>query len=79
MRNRSRLAGTQYLFMMAVWVVLGLVLGPTIEGNLRRSIISAGSVGGMFRDIFTHPLSLLLLAILVLMMVTQIIGSRKKA
>ena len=29
MRNRSRLAGTQYLFMMAVWVVLGLVLGLT--------------------------------------------------
>lgn len=60
-------------------LVLGLILGPTIEVNLRRSIISAGSVGGMFRDIFTHPLSLLLLAILVLMMVTQIIGSRKKA
>lgn len=29
MRNRSRLAGTQYLFMMAVWVVLGLILGLT--------------------------------------------------
>ena len=29
MRNRSRLAGTQYLFMMAVWVVLGLILGVT--------------------------------------------------
>jgi putative tricarboxylic transport membrane protein len=60
-------------------LVLGLILGPTIEVNLRRSFISAGSVGGMFRDIFTHPLSLLLLAILVFMMVTQIIGSRKKA
>ena len=60
-------------------LVLGLILGPTIEVNLRRSIISAGSVGGMFRDIFTHPLSLLLLAILVLMMVTQVISSRKRA
>ena len=29
MRNRSRLAGTQYLFMMGVWVVLGLILGVT--------------------------------------------------
>lgn len=34
MRNRSRLAGTQYLFMMVVWVVLGLILGVT--GFIRR-------------------------------------------
>lgn len=34
MRNRSRLAGTQYLFMMIVWVVLGLILGVT--GLIRR-------------------------------------------
>lgn len=34
MRNRSRLAGTQYLFMMVVWVVLGLILGVT--GLIRR-------------------------------------------
>ena len=60
-------------------LVLGLILGPTIEVNLRRSIISAGSVAGMFRDIFTHPLSLLLLASLVLMMVTQILSARKRA
>ena len=60
-------------------LVLGLILGPTIEVNLRRSIISAGSVGGMFADIFTHPLSLILLLILVLMMVTQVLSSRKRA
>ena len=60
-------------------LVLGLILGPTIEVNLRRSIISAGSVGGMFVDIFTHPLSLILLLILVLMMVTQVLSSRKRA
>ena len=34
MRNRSRLAGTQYLFMMVVWVVLGLILGVT--GLIKR-------------------------------------------
>ena len=34
MRNRSRLAGTQYLFMMIVWVVLGLILGVT--GLIKR-------------------------------------------
>ena len=60
-------------------LVLGLILGPTIEVNLRRSIISAGSIGGMFADIFTHPLSLILLLILVLMMVTQVLSSRKRA
>ena len=60
-------------------MVLGLILGPTIEVNLRRSIISAGSIGGMFKDILTHPLSLVLLLILVVMMVTQILGSKKRA
>ena len=60
-------------------MVLGLILGPTIEVNLRRSIISAGSIGGMFKDIFTHPLSRVLLLILVVMMVTQILGSKKRA
>lgn len=29
MQNRSRLAGTQYLSMMAVWFILGLLLGVT--------------------------------------------------
>lgn len=29
MRNQSRLAGTQYLFMMVVWVVMSLLLGLT--------------------------------------------------
>jgi len=33
MQNRSRLAGTQYLFMMAVWIVLGLFLGVTRLGG----------------------------------------------
>lgn len=60
-------------------LVLGLILGPTIEVNLRRSIISAGSVGGMFGDIFTHPLSLILLLILVLMMATQVLSAKKRA
>lgn len=59
-------------------LVLGLILGPTIEVNMRRSIISAGSVGGMFVDIFTHPLSVVLFAIVVLMLVTQIISNIKK-
>ena len=60
-------------------MVLGLILGPTIEVNLRRSIISAGSIGGMFKDILTHPLSLVLLLILAVMMATQILGSKKRA
>ena len=58
-------------------MVLGLILGPTIEVNFRRATISAGSVGGMFVDIFTHPLSLVLFAILVLMMGSQVLSSIK--
>ncbi len=59
-------------------LVLGLILGPTIEVNFRRAAISAGGVGGMFGEIFTHPISLILFLILALMMGTQIYSSVKR-
>ncbi|MEG0778505.1 MAG: tripartite tricarboxylate transporter permease [Oscillospiraceae bacterium] len=59
-------------------MVLGLILGPIIEVNFRRGVISAGGPLQMLGEMFTHPLSLILLAVMVLMIVTQIIGKKKK-
>lgn len=53
-------------------LVLGLILGPNLELYFRRAIMSAGSVGGMFIDIFTSPFSLVLVALLALMIISQI-------
>lgn len=58
-------------------MVLGLILGPTIEVNFRRAVIGAGSVSGMLQEIVTNPLSLILLAIMALMIAMQIFGNRR--
>ncbi|MEG0875907.1 MAG: tripartite tricarboxylate transporter permease [Oscillospiraceae bacterium] len=59
-------------------MVLGLILGPIIEVNFRRGVISAGGPLQMFGEMFTNPLSLILVAVMALMIVTQILGKRKK-
>ena len=57
MRNRSRLAGTQYLFMMAVWIILGLLMG--ITGLNRRLNYYSSS---MFAELqFLIPVVVLLI------------------
>lgn len=62
-------------------LVLGLILGPNLELNFRRAMMSAGSFGGLVKDIFTSPVSLVLVGILVLLVVSQvkIARSNKKA
>lgn len=59
-------------------MVLGLILGPTIEVNFRRAVISGGGFAGMLGDIAASPLSLVLLALLVLMAVSQSLKARKQ-
>lgn len=59
-------------------MVLSLILGPIIEVNFRRAIISGGSVGGMLGDMVKSPLSLVLLILFVLMIVTQVIKNRRE-
>lgn len=57
-------------------LILGLILGPNLELYFRRAIMSAGSVGGMFVDIFTSPFSLVLVALLVVLIISQVTSSR---
>lgn len=59
-------------------MVLGLILGPTIEVNFRRAIISAGSIPGMVREIVTNPISLILLLIMGLMIASQMVNAKKQ-
>ena len=59
-------------------LVLGLILGPNIELNFRRAVMSAGSLTGMLADIVTSPFSLVLVVLLVLIIVSQIKMSSKK-
>ena len=60
-------------------LVLGLILGPNLELNLRRAVMSAGSVGGMIVDIFTSPFSLVLVVLLGLIIFSQVRMSRKRS
>lgn len=60
-------------------LVLGLILGPNLELNLRRAVMSAGSVGGMIVDIFTSPFSLVLVVLLGLIIFSQVRMSRQRS
>lgn len=60
-------------------ILLGMILGSTIESNLRRSLIMSGGSASIF---FTRPIALVLLAAAIVMffwpIVRQGLDSRKK-
>jgi len=51
--------------------VLGIILADLIENNYRRAVISAGSILKLVGGIFTSPLSMILLGIIIFSFVTQ--------
>lgn len=51
--------------------VLGIILSSLLEENFRRGVMLSGSIGGMILSIFKSPLSILLLALIVVMFTTQ--------
>lgn len=51
--------------------VLGIILSSLLEENFRRGVMLNGSIGGMILSIFKSPLSILLLALIVVMFTTQ--------
>ena len=55
-------------------LVLGLILGPVIEINFRRAVIGANGLTGLLIEIVTNPLSLVLFALIVLALTTQILS-----
>lgn len=67
-------------------MVLGVILSPIIDSNLRRAVDMAhGSFWGFISDMFTHPITLFLLLFIVLMAMSQtkakdvIVAKMKKA
>lgn len=54
--------------MPAAPMVLGLILGPMVDSNLRRGLTMSG---GSLLPMFTRPISLALVIIVFVMMVTQ--------
>ncbi|MEG0793362.1 MAG: tripartite tricarboxylate transporter permease [Lachnospiraceae bacterium] len=51
--------------------VLGIILTKILEENYRRGILLNGSFGGLVRSIFISPISMILLALIIVMFVTQ--------
>lgn len=58
-------------------LVLGLILGPIIEVNFRRAVISGSGLEGFLVQLFTTPLSLCLFVLFMLMVVNQVRRSRR--
>ncbi|NLK36174.1 MAG: C4-dicarboxylate ABC transporter permease [Gracilibacteraceae bacterium] len=53
-------------------VVLGIILSPLLELNLRRALMSAeSSIILLFRDIFTQPISIVLIMFIILSILSQ--------
>ena len=61
-------------------VVLGVILSSLLEQNYRRAVSMAGnSISGFLIDVITHPISLVLLAVILVMIVGQFSSFRKLA
>lgn len=52
-------------------LVLGIILAELIESNYRRAILSSGSLLDLFKSIFTSPISLVLLSIIIFSILVQ--------
>lgn len=53
-------------------MVLGIILGPLMDTYLRRAIITEeGSIGGFLRSLVSHPISFVLVFIVLLTLVSQ--------
>ena len=59
-------------------VVLGIILTPLLENNFRRGIMLEGSLGGLFVSVFKSPISIILFALLVLIIITSVLKRAKK-
>ena len=52
-------------------IILGIILGPLMDMSYRRSVMATGSFTGFIVDIFTNPLTCVLVLAVLLMLVSQ--------
>lgn len=51
-------------------LVLGMILAPLLDTNYRRAVLTSGSILGFFKDMFVHPISLVLLLMIIFMILS---------
>ena len=52
-------------------MVLGIILADLIEQNYRRAIVQHKTIAGFFLSYFTHPISIVLMAMFVFSIIVQ--------
>lgn len=52
-------------------LVLGMILSPMLDSNYRRAVLSSGSILKLVIEIFSNPISLILLLTIIIMMLSQ--------
>ncbi len=51
-------------------LVLGMILAPLLDSNYRRAVLTSGSILGFLKDLFVHPISLILILIILFMLLS---------
>lgn len=51
-------------------LVLGMILAPLLDTNYRRGVLSSGSIIKFIIDMFTNPISLILILIIIFMLIS---------
>ncbi|MGB9839280.1 tripartite tricarboxylate transporter permease [Thermovenabulum sp.] len=58
-------------------IVLSIILGPMIETNFRKALISTGGIGSLLLSFITRPISLILLVLIIATFITQTVLMKK--
>lgn len=51
-------------------LVLGIILAPLLDTNYRRAVLTSGSIWEFIKDLFVHPISLILLLMITFMILS---------
>ena len=58
-------------------IILGMILGPVIDSNFRRAILSSGSILNLIIELFTNSITLILMVIIVYFLVYSYLQKRR--
>lgn len=58
-------------------IILGMILGPVIDSNFRRAILSSGSILNLIMELFTNSITLILMVIIVYFLVYSYLQKRR--
>lgn len=58
-------------------IILGMILGPVIDSNFRRAILSSGSILNLIIELFTNSITLILMVIIVYFLLYSYLQKRR--